>query len=375
MAMVSRNSQDADDKERVHPGVLSWVEELRQVSLAVSKKSSKSPSNRNQLFYILHWTPDGKGFGVTVRKGRDPESADEWWSIDRALVKAPPFVFEDDVGILRLLWAERAHDCGLRAFGLGPRHGGEVLKRMAQTGRLYPVHDFSPLLLADERPASVIWQVDGSGRQRPWFKPTPEANLVVPLQPPWYVDLDEGLLGTLNVPGNPDVIARLFTLPPLSAKEAALVAEALTELAPELPIPVENAADNLRCIDDRLVPVLRLNTLDTHGNRGWREYEASYDAGTFDVALPVFRYQDAEIKPDDAREFFTLPDGETVRVKRRGEQEQALMASLAERSLQRIPPQALHTFGSPPDNAYGLANEAAWTAFMQDSVPLLRAAG
>lgn len=48
----------------------------------------------------------------------------------------------------------------------------------------------------------------------------------MPLQPPWYVDLDEGVLGTLKVPGNPDVIARLY-LPPLSVKEAALVAEAL----------------------------------------------------------------------------------------------------------------------------------------------------
>ena len=326
MSMSSKSVEDLEGKERVSPGVLSWVEELRQVSMAVSKKSSKPTSSRNQLFYILHWTQDGSGFGVTVHKGRDPESADEWWSIDRALIKAPPFVAEEDIGILRLLWSERAHDSGLRAFGLGPRHGGDVLKRMAQTGRLYPANDFSPLLLAEPRPASVIWRLDNNGRQRPWLKPTPEANLVVPLQPPWYIDLDEGLLGTLDVPGNPDVVTRLFSLPPLSAKEAALVADALTELAPELPIPVENANARLRCIEDRLVPVLRLQTLDTHGNRSWRDYAASYNAGSFDIALPVFRYQDAEIKPDDIREFCTLPDGETVRVLRRSEQENALMA-------------------------------------------------
>jgi len=375
MSMSSKSVEDLEGKERVSPGVLSWVEELRQVSMAVSKKSNKSPSSRNQLFYILHWTPDGSGFGVTVHKGRDPESADEWWSIDRALVKAPPFVVEEDIGILRLLWAERAHDSGLRAFGLGPRHGSDLLKRMAQTGRLYPANDFSPLRLAEERPASVIWRLDNSGRQRPWFKADPEANLVVPLQPPWYIDLDEGLVGTLDVPGNPDVVARLFSLPPLSTKEAALVADALTELAPELPIPVESASASLRCIDDRLVPVLRLQTLDTHGNRSWRDYAASYNAGTFDVALPVFRYQDAEIKPDDIREFCALPDGEMVRVLRRNEQENALMARLAETELQRIPAYALHTFGSPPENAYGLANEAAWTAFMQEKLAVLREAG
>ena len=35
----------------------------------------------------------------------------------------------------------------------------------------------------------------------------------------------------------------------------------------------------------------------------------------------------------------------------------------------------LHTFGSPPDNAYGLANESSWAAFMQAALPVLRDAG
>lgn len=375
MSMPSKTVEGVEEKERINPGVLSWVEELRQVSIAVSKKATKSTASRNQLFYILHWTDDASGFGVTIHKGRDPESAEEWWAIDRALIKPPPFVSEDDVIILRLLWAERTHDCGLRAFGLGPKHGDDVLRRMAQTGRLYPVNDFSPLRLTDARPASVSWRVDGNGRQRPCFKPEPEADLVIPLQPPWYVDLDEGAVGALDVPGNLDVIARLFALPPLSAKEAALVAEALSELAPELPIPEEAANARLRCIDAIPVPVLRLQTLNTHGNRSWRDYEFSYTGGEFDVALPVFRYQDAEIKPDDVREFCALPDGETVRVVRQSEREKLLMASLAGTGLQRIPGYALHTFGSPPDSAYGLANEAAWPVFMQEALPALQSAG
>ena len=110
-------------RDSINPGVLSWVEELRQVTIAVSKKTSKPSASRNQVFYLLHWTPDANGFGVTIHKGRDPESADEWWSIDRALVKPPPFVDDADISIFRLLWSERAHDSGLRAFGLGPKHG------------------------------------------------------------------------------------------------------------------------------------------------------------------------------------------------------------------------------------------------------------
>ena len=141
MSMSSKTVEDMEDNERISPGVLSWVEELRQVSLAVSKKTTKSSASRNQLFYLLHWTDDLSGFGVILHKGREAAGAEEWWAIDRALIKPPPFVSDEDVSILRLLWAERTYDSGLRAFGLGPRHGGEALQRMAQTGRLCSGND------------------------------------------------------------------------------------------------------------------------------------------------------------------------------------------------------------------------------------------
>ena len=57
------------------------------------------------------------------------------------------------------------------------------------------------------------------------------------------------LIGPLEVAGNPAVIARLFSLPPLSAKEAAVVAQTLAELAPDLPKPAEDATIHLRVVD------------------------------------------------------------------------------------------------------------------------------
>jgi superfamily II DNA or RNA helicase len=362
-ATLLRVIEERAKPQPVSLGVLSWVEELRMVAAAVTKKKSRPSVNRHQLFYILHWTPDARGFGITVRKGRDPDNADEWWNIDRALVKPPNFVSEDDLGILRMLWAERTHETGLRAFGLGPKYGNVLLQRMVQSGRLYPADDFAPLQLGEVRPAGVVWQVDGNGRQAPILKPTPA------------VDLDEGLIGTLEVVGNPAVIDRLFSLPPLSDKEAALVAKALSELAPDLPIPLEDASAHLRQIDVMPVPILYLETLQTHGNRNWRDYAASYGGVPFDVALPVFRYADAQVRADEVREFTTLPDGETVRVLRKSAQEHTLMRLLADCGLQKIPSYALHTFGAPPDGAYGLSSETDWWAFMHNTVPALRNAG
>ena len=375
MPMPSNTVDDSDAKERISPGVLSWVEEIRRVSQAVSNKPGKIFASRNQLFFLLHWTADGNGFGVTVVKGRSPESSEEWWTIDRALIKPPPFVAEEDVAILRLLWAGRGHDSGLRAFGLGPRRGGEILQRMAQTGRLYPANDFSPLLLGEVRPAMVGWRLDANGRQQPCIRPTPAGSLVVPLQPPWYIDLDDYTLGPLEVSGNPAVVERLFSLPPLSRREAALVAAALSDMAPEIPIPAADASARLRQVESSPVPVIYLRTLLTHGNRGWRGYSSSFDNGAFDVALPVFRYQDAEVRPGDMQEFVILPDGEAVRVVRQSLREQQLLDVLMQTGLQKIPAYALHTYGSPPEHAYGLASESGWVTFMQEALPVLRNAG
>ncbi|MBL8394335.1 MAG: DEAD/DEAH box helicase [Candidatus Accumulibacter sp.] len=355
-------------------GMLSWTEELRRVAMAVSKKD-RSPASRQQLFYLLHWTPDARGFGVTVHKGRDPDSAEELWSIDRALSKPPRFVGEEDRAILRLLWAERSFDTGLRAFGLGPRHGSEALQLLAQTGRLCRKDDFSPLSLAAPRPAGVSWRESGDGRQLPILVAEPAASLVIPWPSPWFVDLDRRLVGPLQVRGNPAVVARLFSLPPLSVTAAALVGEALAEAACEMPPDPEQTSTGLRSIVAEALPLLRLRTLQTHGNRGWRDYVASYGGGSFDVALVVFRYGEVEVIPDELRDFVVLPGGEMVRVERQRALEERLMAELGGAGLEKVPGYVLHTFGRPPDNAYGLARESRWPEFMREELAYLRDAG
>jgi superfamily II DNA or RNA helicase len=368
--------EERNPKARVSSSVLSWVEDLRRASIAVAKKKARPASARQQLYYILKWTADRRRFGIELRKGKYPENAEEWWKVDRALITPPQFVNEEDLGILRLIWAERGHDSGLRAYGLGPKHGAEILERMAATHRLYPEVDLTlPLHGGDSRPASVGWQIDSQGFQRPYLKPEPATDLIIAVDPPWYVDLTEGETGALTVTGNPAVVNRLFSLPPLSAKEAAVVADALSELAPDLPLPAEDASARLRLIETPLQAVLQLETLHTHGHRPWRNYPYSFGGGPFDVAHVIFRYGDADLRPDEKNEFVTLPEGETVRIRRRPEEEARVMSSLAQSHLQKIPANTLNTFGSPPEGIYGLADETAWQDFMQTQVGHLRAAG
>src|SRR5574343_1003901 len=375
-AILRKAIEERNPVERVSTGVLSWVEDLRRASVAVAKKKSRPSTARQQLFYLLRWTADRRHFGVEIRKGKFPENAEEWWKVDRALVTPPQFVTEEDLGILRLLWAERGHETGLRAFGHGPANGAEILQRMAASHRLYPEDDLGlPLNAGAPRPASIGWHIDGQGFQRPYLKPEPSAEMIVAVDPPWYVDLGEGEAGPLEVTGNPDVVSRLFSLPPLSAKEAALVADALSELAPDLPLPGADAGARLRLINAPLIPILQLETLHTHGHRAWRGYPQNFGGGPFDVAKVIFRYADADIRPEEKNEFITLPEGETIRLKRRPEAEAKALQTLAGSGLEKIPGHTLHTFGSPPEGVYGLAEESLWVPFMQEGLLRLKEAG
>ena len=376
MLLKAIEERHPDPVDRVSPGIMSWVADLRRVSIAVAKKKTRPTSARQQLFYILKSTPDHRHFGIEIRKGKYPESAEEWWKVDRALVTPPQFVNEEDLGILRLIWADRGNESSLRAFGLGPKHGAEIMQRMAASHRLYPEDDLGlPLIIGVNRPATIGWQVDGQGFQRPYMKPEPAADRIVTVDPPWYLDLTSGETGPLDIVGNPAVLNRLFTLPPLSAKEATLVAEALTELAPELPPPAEDASARLRLVDAPLRAILQLDTLHTHGYRAWREHPHSYGGGPFDIARVIFRYADAEIRPDETREFITLPEGETVRLKRRPDAEAAALEVLADSGLQKIPSNTLYTFGNPPEGIYGLASERAWSSFMAENIEHLKRGG
>lgn len=373
--MSSKAVEDLKEKEGNNPPVLSWVDELRRVSLAVSQSSSKPASSRNQLFYLLHWTPDVSRFGVTVHRGRDLEDAEHWWDIERALSKPLPFVTEQDVDILRLLREAGMSKDGLQAFALDGPHAGDLLQRLVRTGRLALSTDLSPLLIGEPRPGVLGWRIDQQGFQRPYFRALSESSLAIALLPPWYVDLDRGVVGPLDVPGDAEVIARLFSLPPLRDKQAALVAEFLAELAPDLPPPDANAQASLRCVVAEPRPVLRLRTLEINGCAAWRDYPEMSEPTGFDVALPVFRYGEAEVGIADSQEFVTLDGGETVRVRRCPDSEQAFAGALGVVGLAAVPAAVLRTVGCPPTSIYALSSESSWLAFMQTGLENLRAAG
>ena len=362
------------------PGTLSlsWADELRRVSSAVSRTNLRVAPGHQRIFYLLHWRTNGRknlqAFGVSLRKGRDPDHAEEWWDLESALRRRPPYVSEEDHQIIALLQAAQGRSNGLRAFSLEAPQSAEVLRRMARTGRLCPASDLSPLALAPARPAALLWQRGRDGLQHPLLRVSPAADLIIPLTPPWYIDFEAGVIGEIGLSGPQETLALLLSSPGLSAREAARIRAALGESGSALRLPAIDAAV-LRQIRSAPVALLRLYSTTTHGHTAWRAYQAQDGRGLFDLAEPVFRYEDAEVRPGDTGGFCCLPDGEAVHVVRRPEQERALLAHLHRAGLQAVPDGVLRAFGSPPDGVYGLASERDWPAFMQQQLEGLRDAG
>lgn len=367
----------AEDDLPVTAGVMSWVMDLKQLASAVQKSQTKRTTvSKVRLFYEIG--PEGRPgiAGVTLLKGSRPEIAKHWQNVDRALLQPPGFVDETDMPILRLLWAGRNLYNSRFPFTVPLEKGAELLEKLVATGRLLAgPPDRLPIAEGPTRPANVVWQPDSVGRQVPQIISKPLADLIVPTDPPWYVDFEAGQAGPIEIDASPTILRKLLSLPPLSAREAWLVAETLAEVAPEVPAPKDDINEGLRVIDSQPVPVLRLDSLQVDGIRHWREYTPRYGSVYFDFAQPSLRYGEVSLPFGSDQEYAPSASGEVVRVIRQQLREAELLRELSLCELQPVPASAMYCYGERPRDMYGLAAAEDWEYFVSQVLPVLRERG
>ncbi|MBS0311021.1 MAG: DEAD/DEAH box helicase, partial [Proteobacteria bacterium] len=281
----------------------------------------------------------------------------------------------DDLEILRLLWMQRPrHHAPLQALPLQGRHADELMQRLAACGRTY-FGDFSgpPLHVGDARRGWPDWLTTADGRRAATLRCEPAADVVLPLQPLWYVDTTRAEVGPLALEVAPERVLRLLWLPPLTEVEAELVAQAMAELTPELPSPTQGAEPAVQ-LGGPAVPVLRLATTPVAGSL-FRDY-APHGDWALDYATLAFRYGPLTLAADDPGLFHTLPDGRNARVTRDAKAEHAAQARLSKAGFAPVPPGRMQSARKPlPDGALGLASADDWAGFMTDVLPELQAAG
>jgi superfamily II DNA or RNA helicase len=367
----------------VNPALLEWVEAFRKAQAAPAKRKAKPAVRAERLCYVLMKSFNSSGYFVATYKARmSPDgqlsgAMEEWSNVERALIKPPLFVTDEDLPILRLLWKQREKYDGNIVMG---RQGNEILTGLLASGRFYcmervPGNRYvlsAPIRLkqGEVREARLDWGADEAGHMVPRIICSGAAVVVLPLpDATWYLDAKAGEIGLLKLAQTPAQIAQLLSMPPLREIDVPVVSEVLREMVPDLPTP---STSRLRTLEAQLKPLLLLETSVPAYMGRFRGY--GFGTQVRDWAYVRFGYGDAVMPPDHPGEFVTLQIGETVRVKRDLKLEQRFLKSLAGFGLEEMPRFGLSgvTLDQP---VYVLEDEKSWPGFMQQIVPRMRAAG
>jgi len=368
----------------VNRAVLEWVESFRRAAQTPQKKKAKPALKADRLCYALTKSSYTGGYVIGIYKckvdteGRLTGRLEEWNSVERALIKPPQYVTEEDFPILRLLWAQRdKYD----EFPVMSARGNEILTRLLADGRLFFMkriaghqHFMSePIQLkqGEVRDARLDWGVDESGRMAPTIIRSGSAVDVLPLyEATWYVDGSAGEIGQLKLAQTPVQVAQLLSMPSLGEIDVPAVSEVLREMVPNLPPP---STDRLRIIKKPLVPVLLLETSTPLWLGNFRRY--SHDNQELDFARVKFRYGEAELPIQHPGDFVMLQSGETVRVTRNMKAEARVINALGSYGLEEVSGFVGSSGSLSERPVYGLESKQAWPPFMQQVIPQMREAG
>jgi superfamily II DNA or RNA helicase len=368
---------------KVRVDVLDWLDTFREsLQLPETKKAGKKPgkanASREALFYVLYsaWN-SGRDWSVQFIKARRDEQGmpigalTDWNNVERALIQPPKFINEDDLVILRLLWAHRSKARYTLDFPLRGRAGEECLNYMLNSGRLLAdQHGLQPFGLGEPRPAKLNWRYEQDGSVLPELQSEPRIDATIPLDDIWYLDSERLQIGMLQLDFPASQVAQILAMPALNKAEVPLVASTLAELAPQLPAP---AAPELRIIDAAPTPILSLDTIDVLDVGRYRRY--SYSERKFDYLLPAFQYEDVRVEANSKQEYVTTASGETVRIKRQLAAEKRWLQDLEGHGIAHVPPNTLFASRPRPPNIYGLESPGHWPEFMSEHLPRLRDAG
>ncbi|HEX5392371.1 MAG TPA: DEAD/DEAH box helicase [Rhodocyclaceae bacterium] len=355
-----------------------WMDALRLLSGA----PAAAPTPEKRGFRLLWQLSEGAAgdFRLSCFKGRFAASTrptgalSPWMNFEQAVNTPPQFMDEDDLFAIRLLLAQNKRPRGVRSdlSVIGP-HGGDVLLRLAATGRLYAgPRPLTPLESGVPRSSRIVWNQDDTNHFHAGAVCEPPPGWVIPVTPPLYADTALGEVGQLQFDIAPATVARILSMPPMSEAEARLAATVLAEAAPGIePPPLRPARELVAPME----AVLSLDTVRIPLLHHLYDYPSLQVNVQLDFARLQFRYDGALLPRDPAQVFARLPDGEMVRVQRDVAAEAAALELVGSLGLKPIPAGSLH-LSQPaefdPNTALVLGNEQAWADFMVTAIPRLQ---
>jgi superfamily II DNA or RNA helicase len=245
--LLHRPRSAAEARPEPPPSVLPQALTAWLATLDVARRGESDPAEaRQRVVYIITVKPAGASDRLMVqpmservlKDGKSSEVAPTPYQPAQALLPQPPrFLRPSDIEILAAIHREgmRAQYYASHGTVIAGPGSGRLLEEMIATGRCHWETRKSPALkLGPPRRAQESWTADAEGMQRLSLG-GPGIDAVIPVSPPWYVDLTESLCGRIESDLTDAIVGALVAAPPVPPDAAALLAAELERRFPERP--------------------------------------------------------------------------------------------------------------------------------------------
>ncbi|MFT5535355.1 MAG: superfamily II DNA or RNA helicase [Burkholderiaceae bacterium] len=382
LMMASLEHSDAVSTA-VRPELIHWLEQLRARVTTLDPKKPRATRPNTALVYALAFSRYHRNFEVLFfkagvkRDGTISAIGAPWNNVESALLNAPQFISEDDLGILRLLWMGRTRAGYGSGFGLAGANGAIAIEKMLATGRLFVQDEHGAIAVIPLKPGAVrdgliAWQPGHADRLQPLLQTSPASTSVILVEPLWYADAVNAEAGLVNLSCPANQIAEYLTMPPITLAEVPMVAAVLRQIAPEMPVPPVAQLAAIRIIDCAPQPVLQLDTIAVHA-----AHVGSYGpyGKEFDLGSVRFDYDGVAFDLGSTTTLTKTSAQELVQVRRNPLAEKARLAELRKTGIDHIPSGRIFASTPLPSSIWGFLDADAWPSFVEDDLPALRNKG
>ncbi len=238
----------------------SWVNQARR---GATLASGFSTNHRLLYMLSLYWENDKREVGLEIYAGKLKKDGSYYdispFSGDLLGSGRAQYVRQDD-DIIRLLTIGSGYGYSLKRIRLMNTDISQyLLRRLLATGRLFWLEQLkTALVLGNNRRATLAWQVQPDGVQLTTLQVQPEAETVLPLTPPWYVDTLRGEMGVLETTARPEDVRLFLNCPQVPAAELPQFKKAFKNLSETFPQPEPLTVKHS---SPELVPRLTLSTI------------------------------------------------------------------------------------------------------------------
>jgi len=350
-----------------------WLEEAAEAMAPV--EPVETPVNGQRVLYVLDLTSSYQRPGLRVRlvtvrsrKTGGYGSPQPWRNVRNAVNDPPRFVRPEDVRLVRRMLVD-ANMPFEAEFVLRGEAGAEILPALLATGRChFSDTDSRPLAPGGSRQGQVLWMHAPNGDQQVAWETDPPFTHLLPLSPPWYVDLVNHMCGPLDTGLPPQLAGLLGTMPGVPADQVGAIRAAMENRLPDTTLPMPAVAREQDVRDAKPVPCLRLVTLEA-SRRGYRPVSEPLS-----VASLRFDYKGTRVGPGDPGIVRQFRDGVLRRIRRDGDAELRLRAVLEGEGFAAVT-EGSHVVSGEYEHDYALGRPDDWIRFVCDRVPALRAEG